>query len=589
EWKDSSNKTNRFEAWWVSDREPLRWMMDGERLCLEWPDSDKPSTLAVAFGAVSSGEAQSALNGEAWTKFVRTELQKELLGKREAARSHDSENRATVGPHDSENRATVRPHDSENRATVGNRVGEVPLEIFETTSRVWFEGNGWAVDEIETPSLNRWKARTRVTGLAFYPDENAMAVCTWDGDVWRVTGFDSLGSSTPKIGWQRIATGLFQPLGILVLKDGMMVTCRDQLVKMRDLDGDHVIEDYVCFNSDHQVTEHFHEFAMGLQQDKLGNFLYAKSARHALKAVVPHHGTLLRVSPDGATTGILATGFRAANGVCLNPDGSFVVTDQEGHWNPKNRINWVEPGKFYGNMFGYHAVTDVSDAAMQPPLCWITNSFDRSPAELLWVDSQRWGSLNGSLLNLSYGYGRIYVVPFETVDGIKQGGMCALPIPDLPTGIVRGRFSPRDGQLYVGGMFAWASSRQDQEGGLYRIRPTGRSVDLPIALHVKRNNEKQPTVEIGFSDPLDRNSASDTKRYKIKAWDLRRSEKYGSDHYNERELDVVSALLLKDNKTIVITIPSLQPTWGMSIDVQLTTNDGREFKRTIHNSVHKIP
>ena len=173
------------------------------------------------------------------------------------------------------------------------------------------------------------------------------------------------------------------------------------------------MDDYECFNSDHQVTEHFHEFAMGLQRDVQGNYYYAKSARHALKAVVPHHGTLLRVSSDGSRTEILAKGFRAANGVCLNDDGTFIVTDQEGHWNPKNRINWVRPGGFYGNMFGYHDVTDESDSAMEQPLCWITNEFDRSPAELLWADTDRWGPLNGQLLNLSYGYGRIYVVPHE--------------------------------------------------------------------------------------------------------------------------------------------------------------------------------
>ena len=143
------------------------------------------------------------------------------------------------------------------------------------------------------------------------------------------------------------------------------------------------------------MTEHFHEFAMGLQADSAGNFYYAKSARHALPAVVPHHGTLLRVSRDGRRTDILATGFRAANGVCLNPDGTFFVTDQEGHWNPKNRINWVKPGGFYGNMFGYHDVTDASDAAMQQPLCWITNAFDRSPGELLWVPQRRLGAAGG--------------------------------------------------------------------------------------------------------------------------------------------------------------------------------------------------
>jgi len=139
---------------------------------------------------------------------------------------------------------------------------------------------------------------------------------------------------------------------------------------------------------------------MGLQADDQGNFFYAKSGRHGLPAVVPQHGTLLRVSPDGSRTDILATGFRAANGVCLNPDGSFVVTDQEGFWNPKNRINWVtlDPAgkpKFYGNLFGYTDVTDTSDDAMEPPLCWITNACDRFAGGASVGDERPLGAVAG--------------------------------------------------------------------------------------------------------------------------------------------------------------------------------------------------
>ena len=141
--------------------------------------------------------------------------------------------------------------------------------------------------------------------------------------------------------------------------DDLFITCRDQLARLRDLNGDGETDFFECFNNDHQVTEHFHEFAMGLQTDAAGNFYYAKSGRHALDPVVPHHGTLLRVSADGSRTDILATGFRAANGVCLNEDGTFFVTDQEGFWTPKNRINRVKTGGFYGNMFGYTDVTDT--------------------------------------------------------------------------------------------------------------------------------------------------------------------------------------------------------------------------------------
>jgi putative heme-binding domain-containing protein len=458
----------------------------------------------------------------------------------------------------------------------------------EVPSSTWFESDAWAVDELVRPEGNPWSARTRVTGLDFYPSGDAMAVCTWDGDVWRVDGLKTIGESGSVLRWRRIASGLFQPLGILVEEDRVMVTCRDQLVALRDQNRDGEMDDYRCFNSDHQVTEHFHEFAMGLQRDAEGNYYYAKSARHALKAVVPHHGTLLKVLPDGSETEILAAGFRAANGVCLNDDGSFIVTDQEGHWNPKNRINWVRPGGFYGNMYGYHDVTDSSDERMQQPLCWITNSFDRSPAELLWAKTDAWGPLDGSLLNLSYGYGRIYVVPHEHVllpsgERQPQGGMCQLPIPDLPTGMIRARFSPTDGQLYVGGMFSWAGSRQEQEGGLFRIRQKGNRVDLPIGL-----NARQDGVEISFSDPIDPKIITETDRFKVTVWDLKRTKNYGSKHFNERQLKVVSADLSADSKTVRLVIPELKPTWGMEIVCRLMTSDGNEVRRVIHNSIHQL-
>ena len=190
------------------------------------------------------------------------------------------------------------------------------------------------------------------------------------------------------------------------------------------------------FNSDHQVTEHFHEFAMGLQRNTNGDYFYAKSARHALKAVVPHHGTL-RVASNGDSTISLRLGSVLQNGVCLNDDGTFIVTDQEGHWNPKIESTGFAKVASMATCTGYHDVTDERDEAMDSPLCWITNAFDRSPAELVWAKTDQWGGLNGKLLNLSYGYGRIYVVPHEFIsptskplngkqaDPQPQGGMCA--------------------------------------------------------------------------------------------------------------------------------------------------------------------
>lgn len=443
------------------------------------------------------------------------------------------------------------------------------------------ESGAFAVDQLVAPQGNPWLALTRFTGLDFLPD-GRMAVCTWDGDVWLV----KIDENESKVQWKRIASGMYQPLGLKVVKGKIFVTCRDQLTCLHDLNGDEEIDFYECFNNDHQVTEHFHEFAMGLQVDDEGNFYYAKSGRHALKAVVPHHGTLLKVSPDGETTTILATGFRAANGVCLNPDGSFVVTDQEGFWNPKNRINWVTVSrdgmpKFYGNMFGYHSVTDSSDDAMEPPLCWITNAFDRSPAELLWVNSKAWGGLDGALLNLSYGYGRVFVVPHEEVQGRVQGGMIALPIPDFPTGVMRGRFSDRDGSLYLCGMFAWAGNATEP-GGLYRLRATGKAMNLPTVLQAERNG-----LRLQFTDALDPKSIAPEK-VQIKVWSLKRTANYGSEHYDEHELEVSAVKLSADGKELVLSVPDIAPTWCMEIRYEFRDEAGEVVRGVLHNTIHAL-
>ncbi len=453
-------------------------------------------------------------------------------------------------------------------------------EVLKTPTKPGRDDGPFAIDVLTPPDANPWNCRMRLSGLDFFPGGRALAVCTWDGDVWRVDGLDDPAG---RLTWRRFACGLFQPLGLKIVDGVVHVSCRDQIVALHDLDHDGEADFYENINSDHQVTDHFHEFAMDLQTDAEGNFYYAKAARHGKTAVVPQHGTLLKVARDGSRTEILATGFRAPNGVCLNPDGSFFSTDQEGFWLPKNRINHVVRGGFYGNMWGYHGVTDSSDAAMEPPVCWITNEIDRSPAEPVWVTSEKWGSLNGSLLNLSYGMGKVFIVPHETVGGAVQGGVCELPGASFPTGVMRGRFHPVDGQLYLCGLFAWAGNR-DQPGGLYRLRYTGKAVHVPVGLHARKD-----MLALTFSGPLDRATASDPARFSVSTWTLRRSANYGSKHYDQRTIKVDAASLSDDARTISLRIPDLGPTQCMEVVYDLKgVRGGEPIGGRSHNTIHHL-
>jgi len=438
----------------------------------------------------------------------------------------------------------------------------------------------YAVDVLSLPLDNPWKSRMRPTGIDFLEGGDSAVVSTIDGEVWRIDGISQReGTMT----WQRIATGLFQPLGIKVHQGDIYVGCRDQIVILRDLNGDGETDFYESFNSDHQVTEHFHEFAMGLQTDDDGNFYYAKSARHARTALVPQHGTLMRVSSDGRSSQIVANGFRAANGVLVNPDGSFIITDQEGHWNPMNRVNLVHEGGFYGNMYGYGAPADSSDDAMIRPLMWIDKKNDRSPAELLRADSDRWGPLSGKLLSLSYGYGKIFVIMPQTTDTISQAGMVEMPIPQFPTGIIRGRMNPKDGQLYTLGMSAWATNQMIQVGGIYRVRYTGEDLHLPVEMKALEEG-----IQLTFSSSLDADYAEDEDRYVVTTWDLLRSRNYGSDRYNTKELEIESVSVSDDGKTITLHLPDIKPTRIMEIEYSLKSSDGQPFEGLVQNTIFDL-
>jgi hypothetical protein len=467
------------------------------------------------------------------------------------------------------------------RSLVGRPAPLVWTGVTETSTVRGRDDGPFAVDVLTPPTANPWDAQLRFSGVDFIgPDEAVL--CTWDGDVWSVSG---IASAEGRLAWRRIASGLFQPLGIKLIGGVIHVGCRDRIVKLVDLDGDGLTDRYDTFNDDHQVTEHFHEFAMGLETDVAGNLYYAKSARHALPAVVPHHGTLLKVARDGSSTDILATGFRAANGVCVEPDGTFWVTDQEGHWNPKNRINHVRPGGFYGNMFGYHDVTDSSDAAMLPPAFWITNAFDRSPAELLRVTSPSWTPIVGGLLELSYGEGRIHLVLTEpagnAADGeVVQGGMIALPLPDLPTGIMRGRFNEADGHLYTCGLFAWAGNRTEP-GGFFRVRRTSRPCLIPVGLHTEPGS-----LTLTFPEPLDRAAAAETAAWKLTTWNLKRTENYGSDHIDEAARSMLSAEVSSDGRQVALRVPDFAATWCYALEWQITAADGSPIRGVLHGTMH---
>ena len=174
------------------------------------------------------------------------------------------------------------------------------------------------------------------------------------------------------------------------------------------------------------------------------------------------------------------------------------------------------------------------------------------------------------------------MVPHEIVRGRIQGGMCALPVPPSPTGIMRGRFNPADGQLYTCGLFAWAGDRT-RPGGFYRIRATGKPMFVPIGLHARKDG-----MAITFTDRLDRKAAGDPKNYGARTWALKRTVNYGSEHIDEKPARIAAARVSDDGRTVFLEIPDIRPIWCMEITYAIRGESGQAVEGAIDNTIHQL-
>lgn len=457
------------------------------------------------------------------------------------------------------------------------------------------DDDAFAVDTIAIPFDNPWGSRMRTCGFDFFADGRA-AITTWNGDVWIVSGIDE---DLDRVEWSRFAAGLFDPLGLAIVGGRIHVHGRDGITRLGDRDGNGEADHFECFNHDVLITPAFHEFAFDLQVGPDGSFYCSKGGPvrpggRGFSEIVPHHGTILRISSDGERLDVVATGLRAPNGIGVSPEGIVTSGDNEGTWMPRCRLNWITSDGYYGGVRDT-AHRDPVPETPDLPLCWMPMEVDNSSGGQVWVTSDRWSPLEGRLLHLSYGTCSVYLVLAEEVAGRVQGGVVRLPV-SLASSAMRGRFHPLDGQLYVAGFQGWQTSAA-REGGFQRIRRTGQPLRLPVGLRTCKRG-----VYLTFACALDPETANDPTSYGVEVWDYVYSQNYGSPEVapsdpsrkveqgkpNRDALAVHSANLSRDGCTVFLEVPSIQPVMQMKITYNLDARDGALVKGEVHNTIHAL-
>ena len=436
------------------------------------------------------------------------------------------------------------------------------------------EDRAFAIDTLTVPyaTQNPFRTPMRLAGVGSMGD-GRMVVSTLLGDVWMVSGVDE---QLQKLKWQRIAAGLYQPLGIVVQDGKVILGGNDQLTRLHDLNADGEADFYECVTNEYPTTGG-HDFATSLQQDDQGRLYWAVASRDFGVARLT----------DGGKPESLGRGLRNSNGIGVSSDGRIVLaTVQEGTWTPGTAIFDVRDNSFHGHRgprdgyreFGYDL-----------PQCFVPRGIDNSAGEICFLpNDSRLGPLSGKVIGSSYGYCNHYMILREEHGDVVQGGVVPLP-GEFNSGACRLHFNTNDGHIYVAGTEGWQSYGREN-GGLQRLRFTGKRFHLPTNIETRSNG-----LIVHCNTPLDPSSITVDNVF-CQQWNYLFSGAYGSPEYSVKQegrqghdhVPVKSVHLLPDERSFFVEIPQLHPVMQFHLHAKLKAADGADFTPDTYSTIYKL-
>ena len=399
--------------------------------------------------------------------------------------------------------------------------------------------------------------------------------------------------------WSLFATGLHEPLGLLVEADGsILVMQRPELTRLKDTNGDGTADEYQTVFDDFGMSGNYHEFAYGPTKDKdgnlyivlglasngapirkelRGNFLeigqldragmtdgsdWKKNSKVAgrMYSRVPYRGWVLKLSPDGSKMEPYASGFRSPNGIGFDASGRLLITDNQGDWRPTSPLYSVKKDGFYGHPAslpwtkGWDGrdplkvnVTELG-ALQQPAVGYFPQGeLANSPTFPVIISQGAFPKeMDGQTLIGEMNQPNLIRVLNDEVGGTFQTGL--VPMFDKsPLGIGNNRLTfGKDGALYVGKTaLSWPGSN-----GITCIKWNGKPF-----LSLGSIKALKTGFALQFSEALD---ASTISNVSAKSNTYQYHEAYGSGKTDEKTLAVNSASLSSDGKTLTVDLGRLK-------------------------------
>ena len=160
------------------------------------------------------------------------------------------------------------------------------------------------------------------------------------------------------------------------------------------------------------------------------------------------------------------------------------------------------------------------------------------------------------------------------------------------SGLMRGRFNPVGGQMYVVGMRGWQTDAA-RDGNFQRLRYTGKPINTPLAAKTTPEG-----IQITFTDALDPETAGAADSYSAEWCNIQWTGNYGSPEFwvsqpakkGREPLQIQSATLKSDGKTVSLKMEGgLKPVHHLVLRYKIRGADGSAISQELDYTINKIP
>lgn len=406
--------------------------------------------------------------------------------------------------------------------------------------------------------------------LELLPD-GKLAVSTRRGEIWL---FENPGAEQlDRIQAKRFAAGLHEVLGLAQRDGWLYATQRGELTRLKDVNDDGRADLFETVADGWEINGDYHEYAFGSKFDRDGNLWIVLCLTGSFSSDVKYRGWCLRVSPDGKVTPT-CSGLRSPGGVGANCEGEMFYTDNQGPWNGTCSLKHLKPGKFLGHPAGnrWYELTDalgprpadpqsggrlMAEAKripeLEPPAVYFPyQKMGQSAAGIACDATQgKFGPFDSQLFVADQTHSTVMRVFLEKVNGHYQGA-CFPFRAGFGSGALSLQMSPQ-GQLYVGGTNRGWGSRGNKPYSLDRLVWTGK---VPFEIHEMR--VRPNGFELRFTQPVDRQTASQISSYRMETYTYIYQSNYGSPEVDKTDATITSATVSDDGLRVQLNIKGLQ-------------------------------